>query len=209
MDIDFIERLERRLLDDLPGQKAQLIMANQARKVMLEASNTYNEACVMILLFLKNKDWHLALIERTAFNPNDPHSGQLSLPGGRMEESDQTHSDCALRELHEEIGVNPEDIGVIGELSSLFVHVSDYLIYPFIGFTEREPVFYPQPSEVQEVIEIPLEIIYKDKFRSKKDIPVRNMILKDMPYIKVGDRTLWGATAMILSEFAEIIKELS
>ena len=208
MDIDFVERLERRLGDELPGQAAQLRMAPIGREQYLAAPENANIACVLVLLFHKNKDWHVALIERTRLNPNDPHSGQISLPGGRMEITDDTHEDCALREVQEEIGINPEEVGILGGLSSLYVPVSNFNIFPFVGFTTNEPSFEPQPSEVQRVIEAPLDIFQGEKYVKSMNMIVRDIEMKNVPYFDVQKEILWGATAMIMSEFSEIMSEV-
>ncbi len=208
MDIDFIERLERRLEEDLPGLEAQLLMAPRGREDHLEPTDTSKIACVMALIFPKDDDWHIALIERTSDNPNDPHSGQISLPGGRLEETDDTYADCALRELQEEIGINNEEIGLVGELSSLYVHISDYLIYPFVGFAGVEPTFSPQPSEVKSIIQLPLEHFLKDKNKKSESMVIRGVTIEDVPYYNLGDYKLWGATAMIMSEFEKILHEV-
>lgn len=208
MDIDFIERLERKLEDDLPGQRAQLLMAPVGRRDSLIPPDEYKEASVLALLFLKSKEWHIAFIQRTTTVDDDPHSGQISLPGGQVEEADITHSDCAIRETQEEIGINAEDIGLIGELTPLYISVSNFLVYPFVGFTQQEPVFEPQPTEVSAVIEVPLDTLINERFRAVKEIPVRGGLLKDVPCFEIEDKVVWGATAMMMSEFAEILKEV-
>lgn len=208
MDIDFIERLERRLEGELPGLQAQLAMAPRGREDHLEPGSTYKVACVMILLFPKEGEWHLALIERATNNVNDPHSGQISLPGGKLEETDDTYADCALRELQEEIGINNEEIGLLGDLSSLYIHISDFLIYPFVGFTGEEPAFSPQPSEVKSIIKVPLDTFVNKRNKRMEDMEIRTHILKDVPYYSIGEYKLWGATAMIMSEFEQLLHEV-
>ncbi len=211
MDIDFIERLERRLILDLPGRPAHLQMAPNPGRISeayFEVKPDAREASVLILLYPKENTWHVALIQRTMLNKNDPHAGQLSLPGGKIEETDDSYEDCALREAQEEIGIDPVDVAILGQLSSLYVYVSNFLVFPFVGFTNQEQNFSPQPSEVDLIHEVPMEVFANDKFRSKKDLVVRGNTFKDVPFFDVKGDVLWGATAMILSEFGEVIKPI-
>jgi 8-oxo-dGTP pyrophosphatase MutT (NUDIX family) len=174
----------------------------------------YNEkstskiACVLTLLYPKNDHWHIAVIQRPRINPNDPHAGQLSLPGGKLEESDVSFEACALREAQEEIGIDATDVAIIGALSKLYVYISDFIIYPFVGFTNNEQKFEPQPSEVDYIHEVPLNVFTNHDNRYTRDIIVRNQEMKSVPYFDVDGKMLWGATAMILSEFGEIIKPI-
>ncbi len=207
MDIQFIERLEREMEEELPGQQAQFLMAPVERQQIIEIPDDSNLACVLALIFPKKKEWHVALIERVSDNLNDVHAGQLSFPGGRFEESDYSYQDCALREAEEELGINGADVGIIGELTSLYIPVSNFLIYPFIGFMGEEPEYIIQKNEVQNVIEVPLKYFLESKNKKKTDIDIRNQVLKDVPYYDIHNIPLWGATAMIMSEFESIIRK--
>jgi 8-oxo-dGTP pyrophosphatase MutT (NUDIX family) len=159
---------------------------------------------VLLLLYPKNKIWHVALIERI-INENDVHSGQLSFPGGRFDENDYSYQDCALREAEEEIGVPASSIGIIGELTSLYVPVSNFLIFPFVGFMSDYDDFNIQKSEVSKLYEVPLKHIIDQKTKKKGDIKVRNRTLTNVPYYDIEGKKLWGATAMIMSEFEQIL----
>lgn len=205
MDIHFVERLERNLEEDLPGSEAQFIMAPMERAKNLEIPDDHILACVLILIYPKNKDWYVSLIERN-INQNDTHSGQLSFPGGRFNEKDYSYQDCALREAEEEIGVPASTVGVIGELSSLYVPISNHLIYPFVGFIADFDDFKIQKSEVSELLEVPIKHFLDQKNKKKGDIPARDTVLKEVPYYDIDGRKLWGATAMIMSEFEHIIR---
>jgi 8-oxo-dGTP pyrophosphatase MutT (NUDIX family) len=207
MDIQFIERLEREMEEELPGQQAQFLMAPVERQQNYDVPENSVLACVLALIFPKKKDWHVALIERVSDNVNDVHAGQLSFPGGRFEESDYSYQDCALREAEEELGIHGADVGIIGELTSLYIPVSNYLIYPFIGFMGEEPEYIIQKSEVQNVIEVPLKHFLEPKNKKKTDIDIRNQLLKDVPYYDVHNIPLWGATAMIMSEFESVLRK--
>lgn len=209
MDIQFIQSLEFRLEKSLPGFVAQSKMAGfTSSPEFYRTPEDHRVACVMIVLYPKDSQWHFVLIERSSHDPEDKHAGQLSLPGGKLDDSDKTLEDCALRETYEEIGINPSMIGILGSLTPLYVKVSNFLVHPFIGFTKEYPKFVPQSSEVQNIFETPLSLILDPSQKKFTDIEVRQMVLKNIPAYQIEGRNLWGATAMILSEFEEILKEL-
>jgi 8-oxo-dGTP pyrophosphatase MutT (NUDIX family) len=209
MDVLFIQDLESRLEKPLPGFQAQSKMAGYtADPSFYVPGDDHSTASVLILLFPKGNVWNFALIERSNHDPNDKHAGQISLPGGKMDDNDKTLEDCALRETYEEIGINPSLIGILGGLSPLFVRVSNFLVHPFVGFTTEYPRFILQSSEVANVYEVPVNILTDHSYKKTTDIEVRNMLLKDIPAYDVYGKNLWGATAMILSEFEAIIKEI-
>lgn len=209
MDFRFIENLEARLAKPLPGFEAQLKMSGfHHSDGFYDLSENYRIACVMIVLFPKEKDWSFVLIERSSSDINDKHAGQISLPGGKMDDIDKTLEDCALRETYEEIGINPSMIGVLGSLTPLYVKVSNFLVHPFIGFTTEYPKFNLQSNEVARIFETPVSLLTEPSFKKKSDIEVRNITLKNIPTYNVEGQNLWGATAMILSELEEIITVL-
>jgi 8-oxo-dGTP pyrophosphatase MutT (NUDIX family) len=206
MDLDIIEYLERALEEELPGKTSHLKLSPLSNYYP-ETSNDYKIACVLLLLYPKNKKWHLLLVKR-ASNPNDNHSSQISFPGGKLEESDYSHSDCALRETFEEVGVDPSSIGIIGELSSIYIQASNFLVYPFVGFTSNEPEFIIDENEVEYVIEFPLNEILDPKLIKTKTIKLFNgLVIDNAPHFYFKNETVWGATAMMLSEFKDIISQ--
>jgi 8-oxo-dGTP pyrophosphatase MutT (NUDIX family) len=208
MDINVIHLLEKRLAQDLPGYDIQNKMAPPL------GSDRYSQilpdhkvACVMALLFPKNDQWHLSLIERAGMHPEDKHAGQISFPGGKLDENDASYEDCALRETYEEIGIAPDTIGILGELTPLYVFVSNFLVHPFVGFTTESPRFILQESEVKSIIEIPIEHFTKAKNKQQGDIHTRDIIIPNTPYYDVYGQKLWGATAMMMSELEYVWSE--
>jgi 8-oxo-dGTP pyrophosphatase MutT (NUDIX family) len=133
------------------------------------------------------------------------HSNQISLPGGRYESKDNTLKQTALRETNEEVGVDISMVTIIGKLTELFIPPSNYLVQPFVGFTPLAPDFSPQPEEVAKIIEIPLTKLLDDQNVGMKEITVgRNHF--STPTFVIDGTTIWGATAMILNEFKEILQ---
>lgn len=207
---DFILRLQLRFEKGLPGREFQYKMANTVRQNFKFQPTPANAtlACVLVLLYLQNEQWNIILMERT-HTPNDKHAGQISFPGGRFEETDITPKHCALREAQEEIGIDPNKITVIGEMTELYIPVSGFQVLPFLGYTTQPLDFTAQPSEVKHILIPPLSMLTNPdnlKFMDKK---LNNQTtLYDIPYYDVMGREVWGATAMIISELVEILNTL-
>lgn len=207
----FIEHLRRRLAESLPGKEAQLKMAFSRRIEELRLNplppSDAKVACVLNLLHWREGEWRTLLIQRTT-NPRDRHSGQVSFPGGRYEESDDDLTSVALRETHEEVGVSPLQVEVLGRLTELYIPVSNFVVHPFVGVLLGEAEFVPHAGEVEAILTPPLKTFSQAENRKMADLTVgQGITLKGVPYFDVEDRKVWGATAMILSEFLEVMKE--
>ena len=215
MPQNFIENLQKQLTHvPLPGLEAQLKMAPPTRREMLDDRYRLPEnprvAAVMCLLFWKNKEWHVVLIERTSDNPADRHAGQISFPGGKFEETDLHFEKTALRETEEEIGILAEKVTVLGRLTELFIPVSGFLVHPFVGFLPENMDWRPQPTEVKTILEVPIFHLQKPENRLVRDLSVGpGLVYKNIPIFEIEGRTVWGATAMILSEFLTVVAEIS
>jgi 8-oxo-dGTP pyrophosphatase MutT (NUDIX family) len=206
MDLDIIEYLERELEEDLPGESSHIKMA-PLPNYRPTIKDDHKIGCVLILLYPKNKEWHLLLVKR-AHNDSDNHSSQISFPGGKLEDSDYSYSDCALRETHEEVGIDPSSIGIVGELSSIYVQASNFMVFPFVGFTSSEPNFEPDSDEVEFIVEVPLEQLFETKLVKRKPVTLYNGItIESVPYFNFCNEVVWGATAMILSELKDILEK--
>jgi 8-oxo-dGTP pyrophosphatase MutT (NUDIX family) len=197
----FIDQLEQDLKSNLPGRKAQYKMAPELR--LENRQGYYRNAAVMILLYIRNGSWHTVLMKRPEYA--GAHSNQISLPGGKSEDGDTDLKETALREIREEIGIDDSRIRVLGNLSHLHIPVSGIEVLPVIGFYPEEPDFQPDPAEVSYLIETSIEDLLhprntREKFRTLMCKLVR------VPYFQVGEEHVWGATAMILSEFLEVVR---
>ncbi len=163
-------------------------------------------AAVNIALYLKEDEWYFPLIVRSK-NEHDRHSGQISLPGGKKELDDRDFMDTAIRETSEEIGIEKPYIRIIREMSPIYIPPSNFYVYPFVSYTKRGPNFILQQQEAVEVIEFPIT-----SFLSLTDTP-EMMILPEtqgykVPVINFNGYIIWGATAMILSEFSQLVKNM-
>lgn len=202
--IDFHPQFVKKKLESgLPGLKGQRKMAPsvQFSGEKLPDPELSRESSVLILLFPKNGSWGIVLIERSHFGP---HAGQISLPGGKKDQEDNSDLATALRETHEEVGVQTESIEVIGSLSKLFVPNSNFWISPFIGWVDYIPEWKPSPSEVKSILTVSLKDLFDDKNKKKKTLN-RKGISIETPYYDVNGHMVWGATAMILSELEAVL----
>ncbi|MDX9694574.1 MAG: CoA pyrophosphatase [Bacteroidales bacterium] len=200
---DFFKNLKNELSKELPGLSAQLKMAPEERP--FGHNKTMLNAGVLILLYHKNEDIHLALIQRPEYN--GPHSGQISLPGGKFEEEDKTLVQTALRESFEEIGAEPNEVDVLGMLSPLQIPVSNYFVQPVVGFYKSSRQFKADVTEVEKILEIRLRDLINPENKSVKEFTFGS-IRFNAPIYKPDNIVIWGATAMILSEFIEIVNRI-
>ncbi|MCX6224199.1 MAG: CoA pyrophosphatase [Bacteroidia bacterium] len=197
-----ILQLQECLKDKLPGRTAQELMAPSIRPQGLAQFNGTNprSSGVMILLFPSKQGISTVFILRT---PGGPHGRQISLPGGKQENSDEDLSQTALRETFEEIGVDSGLIKKIGLLTPLYVPHSNFVIQPVIGYVGYHPVFVLDSKEVAGVIVTPLNQLFHPDNR-KTMILHRSGAEIIAPYYEASGHRIWGATAMIMSEFERI-----
>jgi len=192
-------------MEPLPGVSAQHLMAPKMRKTTPELLNertSHRLSSVMMLLYPDQ-----AGILTTIFieRPTDSsiHSGQIAFPGGKMDETDDNPARTAVRETEEEIGVAASSIEIIGTLSQLFIPASNFLVIPHLGVLKQTPTFIPSPGEVQSLIPMHISSLLEMK-PSEKEFPTSygNLLA---PYFDFNGHAVWGATAMMLSEFREMI----
>lgn len=158
---------------------------------------------VLILLYPVGSVLHFVLTLRT--ETVAVHKGQVSLPGGACEADDHQPGDTALREICEELSVCSEDITLLGKLSPLYVAVSDYEIHPFVGHIPMRPAFNHDPLEVAAVIEVPLPDLLDDTLKAEERWTIRGLEM-NVPFYRLRGHVVWGATAIILSEFEQRLK---
>jgi 8-oxo-dGTP pyrophosphatase MutT (NUDIX family) len=199
----FIGKLGLSLKADLPGPLSQQRMAPGIR--LENRHGSYRDAAVLILLYRKTEKWHFVLMRRPEYD--GAHSKQVSLPGGIHEEGDRDMEATALRETHEELGIEDSGIQILGSLSRLSIPVSGIDVSPFVGYSPDTPEFHPDPSEVEYLIEVPLsDLLAPDNVRLEHRTILCRVV--KVPYFKIGGEKVWGATAMILSEFLDLVRNL-
>lgn len=207
---DFKESLRDALSHELPGIEAQLQMASSRRLAELSDSLDLTKArksAVLIPIYQENNALHLIFMKRP--DNTGVHSGQISFPGGRVEEEDQSYVDTALREANEELNIPPEQVDVLGRITKLFIPPSNFLVQPVVGFLDHLPVLVPQEKEVAEIIHIPLEFFLDTENVHQTKVKIFNGMQISTPAFIFNDRVIWGATAMILAELLHILRKLS
>ncbi len=204
---DFASLLRGLPYDRLPGLEAQLKLAPVNRKLEISSLGNGKNAVKSAVLFLffpdENGCTTTVFIKRPEYN--GAHSGQISFPGGRYETTDPSLEYTALRETHEEIGVPVSDIEVAGKLSDLFIPPSNYIVSPYIGITRKRPAFKADPLEVAAILEIELSDFFQTANCRTKELVLIGGYRLQTPCFEINGHTIWGATAMMVSEFLEFV----
>lgn len=201
-----IDTLHERLQQPLPGAKAHEPMRATPTgliKPKFEHKLPPKPGSVLILLYPDNGRIKFPLTKRPDYL--GAHGGQISLPGGKAE-PDEDYIQTALREGEEEIGVSREQMKVLGRLSDFFVIPSNFMVAPVIAYTEEKPLFVPQVSEVDKVIEADLQNLIAEDAIHTKEIIAAKIYPMLAPHFLIEGEVVWGATAMMLNELREIIR---
>lgn len=205
---DFLDAIPKLTHLPLPGTTSQLKMAAIDRLEDLQRLNLQNKtpktAAVMMLLYPIDGVTHFVLIERAI--DDSKHSGQIAFPGGRMDPEDNGFAQAtAVRETWEEIGVAHERQHVIRAGTSIYIPPSNYEVYPYLAFAKAKPQFKLQVSEVRSIIEVPLARLLERTSITQQAITTSYMNDVTVPCFLLNGRVVWGATAMILSEFRDLL----
>jgi 8-oxo-dGTP pyrophosphatase MutT (NUDIX family) len=159
-----------------------------------------------LLVYRRHGDLVLPLTQRT--DKLQMHKGQISLPGGAREPGDADFRQTALRETCEELGIPERAIEILGPLTPLFIPVSSFCVYPYVGYMSRACALQPDPNEVAEAIEVSVERLLAPATR-RVEIHFWDNQRFEVPAYQVGHHRIWGATAMILAEFAALLRAVS
>ena len=136
------------------------------------------------------------------------HSNQVGFPGGRVEEDDRDLEETALRETEEEVGIPQKDIRVIKKMTQIYIPPSNFWVQPYIGLMDKTPVLVPQESEVEAVLEIALEDFLSDSCLTRQTLSTSYAKNIEVPAFLLSGHVVWGATAMMLSEMKEVLKQV-
>ena len=204
-----IEQLRARLQQQLPGLAAQEKMIGRVLPMPKEVPESARPSAVLFLLFGDAAAPQLLLIQRTA--DGRAHSSQIAAPGGRWEPADADLRTTALRETEEEVGIPPKDVDVLGELTPLYIPVSNFLVHPFVGYAPELPPLSPSKFEVERTLEAPLDKLFSASAKIQtevKPISAPGLVLSVPAYKLDGeDSIIWGATAMMLAELEALWQE--
>lgn len=203
----FLTYLEERTKQSLPGKDAHMKMApspvNGGPNRLYDPPENVRKSSVLIP-FLSHCDTNLELLF-TLRSPHIKHGGQISFPGGRIEENESIE-DAALREAHEEVGIIPKSVNIIGSMSELYINHSNNQVQPILGWMNQRPDFVLQEEEVSEAFFIPFDDLIKDELKKHEHWQLKDNEYK-VPFWTIHEVPLWGATAMMLAEVIELYTE--
>jgi len=195
----------------LPGEVVQFKMAPLERlaemKHLAYKKNTAKRAGVLALFYPSiNNNTCFALILRKTYK--GVHSAQIGFPGGKLEDSDGSLRDTALRETEEEVGVLRNSVSILKKLTEIYIPPSDFFVQPYLGITTTTPKFILQKEEVEELIEVPLDHFMDDSIKTMQTLSTSYAKNIEVPAFILNNHLVWGATAMMLNEVREMLKEL-
>lgn len=196
---------------DLPGASAHERMAHPVRKANLSPDlATVKNAAVLMVLFENTPDnFHLIFIRRITTQSGDKHSGQIAFPGGKQDDTDRDLMYTALREAEEEIGIDLTQIDVLGPLTPIYISVSNFLVQPYLAYSWQVPTMVREEKEIDEICPLPLTAFANPETRQETQIQIANgIILNHVPCFNINGQIIWGATAMIMNEFLEILNQV-
>jgi len=199
----FTEDLRQRLRQPLPGEAAHAKMASEARyRLGIRPNERTRRSAVLICFYPHKNSIYLPLILRPQYD--GVHAGQMAFAGGRAEPFDENLTRTALREAQEEIGIRVSDVKVLGLLTELFIPPSNFYVQPVVGVLPYRPDFYPDPREVEAVVEVELDTLLDETIVGDSKIEVRGITV-DAPFYQIEGYRVWGATAMMISELLMVL----
>ena len=208
MPMDYTSLLLSKI-EEIPrlGLKAQLKMAPPQRfgtkETLLAIPEDVRYAAIMMLLYPVESELHFCLIQRSTYDGQ--HSGQISFPGGKKEETDIDYWATAQRETQEEVGVDPSQVTFLKQLSPTYIPPSNFYVYPYLAYAHTRPHFIPEKGEVAKIIEVPLRSLLEETSMREGPISASHTSEVVVPMFVFDSCNVWGATAMILAEAREMI----
>lgn len=203
---DALERTRNGFVSPLPGLPAQIALAPRPRRGWTPGTipPDARPAAGLILLYPVEGAATLLLTVRARHLPS--HQGQVALPGGAVD-ADETLEAAAMREAREEVGLDTRGVVLHGRLTPLDIPVSGFVLHPVVATVDTTPSFRPDPREVERVLEVPLSVLTDPKTIRVEPWPRPDGTIREVPYFAVDGEMLWGATAMVISEFLALIGE--
>ena len=205
----FIDCFSKVNVLSLPGKQAHLEVAPLHRYQSLKDEHyqhlmrSAKEAAVLLYCYPREDKMQLTLIQRTL--DGGVHSGQIAFPGGKMEGKDSSLWSTALRECEEELGTRPKAAMPLLSLTPIYIPPSDFMVSPFLAVDIKAPKIKIDPREVALHIELPIEKLIALKIK-QKPIPEGSLKNTIVPCYTYESHFIWGATAMILTEFKFVLQ---
>ena len=196
---------------ELPGESAQFKMAPMERlaelkRIAVEKKSARKAGVLALFYPSEANQTMLALILRKTYK--GVHSAQIGFPGGKYENEDDSLKDTALRETEEEIGVIRNTVSVLKQLTEVYIPPSNFFVQPYVGITKITPEFILQEEEVEALVEVPLIHFMDDSIKTYQNLTTSYAKNIEVPAFMLNNHLVWGATAMMLSEVREMLKEL-
>jgi len=173
---------------------------------MKEKAKTAKKAGVLALFYPKTVETHLVLILRKTYK--GVHSAQVGFPGGKYEDEDKDLMFTALRETKEEVGVPEDMVNVIKQMSPLYIPPSNFMVHPYMGISEMTPKFVKQDEEVEAIIEVRLQDFLDDANSITTKVSTSYNVEVNVPAFQLNGHIVWGATAMMLGEVKDLLKQV-
>ena len=205
---DFINQIEELQNKPLGGLTSQFKLAPELRtkfsQELIDSKNPKKAAVLALFYPDDTNQTRFLLTQRASYNGT--HSAQISFPGGKVEEKDLNLQETALRETYEEVGVASNSVKVIRQLSNSYIPPSNFLVTPFLGIASKKPSFIPN-NEVASLIEVLTSDLLDDDNLTFKEMETSYMKNINVPCFKLNNYIVWGATAMMLSEIKDLLKQ--
>ena len=200
--------MEARLKQTLPGTAGHERMLARVKAMPVTIPDNARPSAVMALIFPDSDGLRLLFIKRT--EDGRAHSGQISFPGGKQDPTDADLRATALREAQEEVGILSSEVRFLGQLTPLYIPVSNFHVYPFVAFAGKRPDYFLSANEVERIIEVPVADLLNEEMKTvaKVTSPADPSFVRKVNAYRLPDGAIiWGATAMILSELELILAE--
>jgi len=194
---------------DLPGEHAHDDalpgLSNHRRKAQ-EADKSPKISSVAAIVYPIDGSANVLLTKRQSYE--GVHSGQISFPGGKVEESDPSLESAARREVEEEVGIEHSLPELVSVLSEVYIPPSRFLVHPHLFIMDTLPQLHLNEREVHSVIHLPIEVLLDDQYVVQGEVSVASGLKLKTPFFYYEGHKIWGATAMMLNEIKYILKNI-
>ena len=203
--LSWIEKLSRKLKENLPGSLAHkdLMPATRKEELLKLPEQLPRKSAVLLLFYPVNERPVLLFIKRAI--DGGVHSNQIAFPGGQYEPADSSLQQTALRESNEEVNTEPYRVTILGSLTKLYIPPSNFEVTPFVGYTLNRPDFIPN-EEVEKIMEISAIDLLKPESLQVRTLQYRTGKKIEVPCFYLDNEIVWGATAMIVNELIMIMR---
>ena len=207
---DFLQRSTNLRNITLPGEEAHfklapLLRLEELKNIDIDKKKPNHAAVLAVFYPDENQKTKFVLILRKTYK--GIHSNQVGFPGGRIEEEDVDLMATALRETEEEVGIPRNEVEVLRELTKLYIPPSNFWVQPYVGVMHKTPQLIPQEDEVEAVLEVALSDFLSDSCLIRQTLSTSYAKNIDVPAFLLNSHVVWGATAMMLSELKEILRQ--